>query len=148
MKKLILSFIIAVAAISAHSQILKPVTWSYAAKKTSATEATIFMKATIDAGWHIYSQNLKDGGPIKTTFTFPAAKDYTLVGTTMEPKAITKHEDTFNMDVSFFEKSVVFQQKIKLKAGQTIVKGSVEFMTCDDKQCQPPEDISFSIPVK
>jgi hypothetical protein len=50
--------------------------------------------------------------------------------------------------VSFFEKEVVFQQKIKLKAGQATVKGTLEYMTCNDHQCLPPDDIDFSIPVK
>lgn len=148
MKRLFLVIAVSMFALAAHSQILKPVTWSYAAKRTSKTEATIFVKATIDEGWHLYSQNVKDGGPIKTTFTFPAAKTYTVVGKTIEPKAVTRYEDTFKMDVSFFEKSVVFQQKVKLTGKTAIVKGTVEFMTCDDKQCLPPEEVSFSVPVK
>ncbi|WP_316847812.1 protein-disulfide reductase DsbD domain-containing protein [Pedobacter psychrodurus] len=134
--------------LSAYSQILKPVTWSYAAKRTSPTTATVFIKAAVDQGWHLYSQFVKDGGPVKTTFTFPSSAAYTLVGTTTEPKAITKYESTFKMDVSYFEKSVVFQQKIKLKGKTAAVKGSVEFMVCDDKQCLPPEQVDFSIPVK
>jgi hypothetical protein len=52
------------------------------------------------------------------------------------------------MNVSFFEKSVIFQQKVKLKAGQATVKGTLEYMTCNDKQCLPPETIAFSIAVK
>jgi thiol:disulfide interchange protein DsbD len=52
------------------------------------------------------------------------------------------------MEVGFFVNSVIFQQKIKLKAGQTTVSGQLEFMTCNDMQCLPPEDIDFSIPVK
>jgi hypothetical protein len=148
MKKLVLFLAVTAFTLSAHSQILKPVTWSYAAKKTSKTEAVIFMKATIDEGWHLYSQNVKDGGPVKTTFTFPASKAYTLVGKTVEPKGTTRFEDTFKMDVTFFEKSVIFQQKIKLNGAAATVKGSVEFMTCDDKQCLPPEEINFSIAVK
>ena len=148
MKKLLLVLAMSIFGMAAHSQILKPVTWSYAAKRTSKTEATVFIKATIDAGWHLYSQNVKDGGPVKTTFTFPANSAYTVVGKTIEPKAITRFEDTFKMDVSFFEKTAVFQQKVKLKGTSAVVKGTVEFMTCDDKQCLPPEEISFSIPVK
>lgn len=148
MKKLFLFLAVSAFTFSAHSQILNPVTWSYGAKRTGKNEATVFLKATIDNGWHIYSQNMQDGGPIKTSFTFPAAKEYTLVGKTMEPKAITKYEETFKMNVSFFEKSVVFQQKIKLKGAKAIVKGTLTYMTCDDKQCQPPEEVNFSIPVK
>jgi len=134
-------------SLSASSQILKPVKWSYAAKKTSATEATLFIKATIEDGWHIYSQNMADGGPVKTTFTFPTSKVYKLVGKTIEPKPITKFEKSFEMNVSYFEKSAIFQQKIKLIGKNPTVKGSLEFMVCDDQQCLPPETVEFSIPV-
>lgn len=148
MKRIILFTAVTLFAFAAQSQILKPVTWSYAAKKTSATEATVFIKATIDEGWHLYSQTVKDGGPVKTTFTFPASSSYTLVGKTLEPKSISRYEETFSMNVNFFEKTALFQQKVKLKGKTAVVKGTVEFMTCDDKQCLPPEQINFSIPVK
>ncbi|WP_426330097.1 protein-disulfide reductase DsbD domain-containing protein [Pedobacter sp. R-06] len=149
MKKITFLFcVVCLISLSAYSQILKPVTWSYAAKKTGPTTATVFIKATVDQGWHLYSQFVKDGGPVKTTFTFPSSGTYSLVGSTTEPKAVTKYEPTFKMDVSYFEKSVVFQQKIKLKGKTAAVKGSVEFMVCDDKQCLPPEQVDFSIPVK
>lgn len=132
----------------ASAQILKPVKWSYAAKKISATEAVVLIKATIDEGWHVYSQAVKEGGPVKTTFTFPAAATYTLIGRTIEPKPKTRFEQAFNMEVSFFEHEVIFQQKIRLKAARVRVKGQLEYMTCNDKQCLPPEDIEFSIIVK
>ena len=148
MKKLILFAAASLFTLAAHSQILKPVTWSYAAKRTSKTEAIVYIKATIDEGWHLYSQHIKEGGPVKTTFTFPASKEYTLVGKTAEPKAVNRYEDTFKMNVLFFEKTALFQQKVKLKGAKATVKGTVEFMTCDDKQCLPPEEIIFSVPVK
>lgn len=149
MKKitLVLSMVFLTIA-GAFAQIEKPVTWSYAAKKTSKTEAVLYIKATIEDRWHIYSQNIKDGGPVKTTFTFSPSKDFSLLGKTTEPKAIVKYESTFKMNVSYFEKSVVFQQKIKLNKATTVVKGKVEFMVCNDKQCLPPEEVEFSVPVK
>ncbi|MCC8426883.1 protein-disulfide reductase DsbD domain-containing protein [Mucilaginibacter sp. UR6-11] len=149
MKKSLLFVAIAILlGTQLHAQILTPVKWSYGFKKISKGEAVIFMKATIEEGWHLYSQTLKEGGPIKTTFTFPASKSYALVGKTIEPTPITRNEKVFSMDVSFFEHSVVFQQKIKLKTGQATVKGTVEYMTCNDKQCLPPETIEFSVAVK
>jgi len=148
MKNVILAVLVLFTALTAKSQILKPVTWSYAFKKTSAAEATVYIKATIDNGWHVYSQNVKEGGPIKTTFTFAKSPAYSLVGATTEPKPITKFEKTFDMDVSYFEKTVLFSQKVKLTGKTAVVKGTVEFMTCDDHQCLPPEEISFSVSVK
>jgi DsbC/DsbD-like thiol-disulfide interchange protein len=148
MKNLILLTVGLLFSLTASSQILKPVKWSYAAKKTSKTEATLFLKATIDEGWHLYSQNMADGGPVKTSFNFAASKAYKPVGKTVEPKGIVKFEKSFDMNVIYFEKSVVFQQKVKLTGANATVKGTLEYMVCDDSQCLPPETVEFSIPVK
>ena len=149
MKKSILILALFIfGATTAFAQLENPVSWSYVAKKTSKNEATIYIKASIDKGWHIYSQNLKPGGPTKTIFTFAPSKDFTLVGKTIEPKAITEYEKVFKMNVSYFEDEVVFQQKIKLNKATTAVKGSVEFMVCNDKSCLPPAEVTFTIPVK
>ena len=148
MKKLLLLAIVLVMSSGAFAQIESPVKWAYGAKRISATEAVIFLRATIDDGWHIYSLNVKDGGPIKTSFTFPASKDYTLVGTPSEPTPLSKYEPSFKMDVTYFEKTVTFQQKIKLKTtGATVVKGSLEYETCNDRKCLPPDDVDFSITI-
>ncbi len=133
---------------AAMAQIVTPVKWSYAAKKLNKNEAMVLIKATIDKGWHIYSLNVKDGGPEPTSFKFAPSKAYTIVVKTIEPKPLIKFEKAFNMNVSFFEKSVVFQQKIKLNAPSAVVKGKLEFMACDDHRCLPPEEVEFSIPVK
>jgi hypothetical protein len=130
-----------------HAQIVEPVHWSYAAKRTGENEAIVFFKATVDPGWHIYSANQNPGGPVKTSFAFNVSKDYALIGRVTEPTPITKYEPTSNMDVLYFEKEVVFQQKVKLKNTATAVTGKLNFMVCNDHQCLPPEDVTFSIPI-
>jgi DsbC/DsbD-like thiol-disulfide interchange protein len=148
MKKVLLAITALMITIGAKAQVESHVRWSYAAKKTSATEAVVLIKATIDQGWHVYSQNVKEGGPVKTTFTFTPSAEYTLVGKTIEPKPITKYEKVFSMNVGYFENSVVFQQKIKLKSAKaTAVKGKLEIMTCNDVKCLQPDEVEFSIPL-
>jgi len=117
-------------------------------KKNQQYRSCCVFKGDYRGGWHIYSQTVKDGGPIKTSFTFSPSREYSLIGQTTEPTPVTKYETSFSMNVSYFEKSVIFQQKIKLKsANVTAVKGKLEYMTCNDKKCLPPEDIDFSIPL-
>ncbi|MBS7564404.1 sugar transporter [Mucilaginibacter sp. Bleaf8] len=148
MKKLLLVAVSLFMTVAAFAQIETPVKWAYAAKKISATEAVVFIKATIDDGWHVYSQHLKDGGPVATKITFAPSGSYTLVGKPAEPKPITKFENAFKMNVGYFEKSVIFQQKVKLKSpGQAMVKGKVEFMTCNDHKCLPPDEVEFTVAV-
>jgi len=148
MKKVLLLMIVFMISAGAYAQIESPVKWSYAAKKLNNNEAVILLRATIQDGWHIYSQNVKDGGPIKTSFKFTPSNEYALVGKTSEPTPVTKYEDAFKMNVSYFEKTVTFQQKIKLKSNKaTAIKGQLEFMTCNDKKCLPPDDVDFTVPL-
>ena len=67
MKKIITTtfVLLFIALATTRAQILTPVHWSYGAKKTGKNEAVIFIKATIDDGWHVYSQYVKDGGAHK-----------------------------------------------------------------------------------
>ncbi len=142
------AIVLLVAATSVSAQIIRPVKWQFGAKKINKDEAVIFMKAVIDNGWHIYSQNMEDGGPVKTSFTFNPSNDFALVGKTAEPEPKVKHEEVFGMDVGYFDKEVVFQQKVKLKKGETTVRGAVEFMACDATQCLPPDEVTFAVAVK
>lgn len=149
MNKVILTCSLILFSISAaFAQLESPVTWSYAAKKINATSAEILIRANIDEGWHLYSQFLKPGGPSKTKIAFTKSKDFSLVGTTSEPKAITYFDKNFKMNVSYFADQVVFKQKVKLNAKTTVIKGKIEYMVCDDSRCLPPDEIAFSIPVK
>lgn len=144
--------------VSAQAQILSVVKWSYAAKKTSATEAVLYLKATVQPGWHVFSVNQKPSGPLKTTFTFSKSAEYALIGKVIEPAPITKFDQTFGIEVMYFENEVVFQQKIKIlrkalddKGGKNdglIVKSKVAFMACNESQCLPPDQIEFSLTIK
>ena len=152
MKKILFAFLITTitffVATDATAQILKPVKWQFGAKKLNDQEAVVFMKATMNSGWHIYSQHLEDGGPIPTSFAFEPATGYTVVGQPAEPKPLVKYEEVFEMEVSYFENEVVFQQKVKLSNGAAAVKGTVEFMACNATQCLPPDEVSFTVAVK
>jgi DsbC/DsbD-like thiol-disulfide interchange protein len=149
MKKLTLLIAVLFFAISgAVAQIHDPVKFTVASKKLNSKEAVIFIKATIQDGWHIYSQNIAENVPNPTVFTFTPSKDYTLNGKTAEPKPAMKYEEVFKMNVGYFKKEVIFQQKVKLNKGTTTVKGNVEYQACDKTQCLPPTDYAFSVVIK
>ncbi len=148
MKKLLFIALFSIISAAVNAQIVTPVKWSYAAKRISKTDAVVFIKATIDKGWHVYSQTVGEGGPVPTSFSFSPSKEYTLVGKTSEPKPVSKYDKTFSMNVAYFESSVIFQQKVKLKAAQTVVKGKLEYMACNDQKCLPPDEVNFSVAVK
>ncbi len=149
MKKLYPLIVVLMFSVVANAQIETPVRWAQGSKRINATEALVLLRARIQPGWHIYSQNVKEGGPIKTSFTFTPSKTYILAGKTIEPTPKTKYEDSFKMNIGYFEKEVVFQQKIKLRStSSTEVKGFLEYAVCNKTGCLPPEELAFNIPVK
>lgn len=148
MMKKIFSLLLIVFTLKAVAQIEEPVKWTYSAQKISDTEANLLIKATIDKGWHVYSQFIEDGGPVPTSFKFTPSADYTLIGKVSEsPKAVTAFDPNFGMQIAWHDKQVIFTQKIKLKNPKTTVSGVLEFMVCNDRKCLPPTEVEFSIPV-
>jgi thiol:disulfide interchange protein DsbD len=148
MKHFLTLVIMLIVCAGAFAQVENPVRWSYASKKINGKETMVYLKASIRDGWHIYSLTAGGGSPLKTLFTFAPSKTYTLVGKTIEPNPVKKYEPVLKMDISYFEKSVIFQQKIKLTAANvTSVKGKLEYMACNDHKCNPSEQIDFNIPI-
>ncbi|MGE8291551.1 MAG: protein-disulfide reductase DsbD domain-containing protein [Sphingobacterium sp.] len=150
MKKVVLMLaLIGFTISSVKCQIFKPVKWTFASKKINSNEAVIFVKATMDAGWHIYGLNVPQGGPEATKFVFTKSKDFNLIGKVLEPKPKSKYEDVFKVNVPFHDKEVIFQQKIKLNSSTpTRISGKVSFMSCDKTQCLPEDDYDFALVIK
>jgi thiol:disulfide interchange protein DsbD len=136
-----------ICGFASFAQIENPVKWSYSAKAVNDTQVELNIQADIQPGWHVYSQFIAEGGPIPTSFKFEKSKDYVLAGKVTEsPKATSSFDKNFNMQIAWHEKQVIFKQLIKPN-GNTTVKGTVEFMVCNDQKCLPPEEVEFSIPI-
>lgn len=147
MKKILVLLSFIWFSISVKAQIESPVHWSFSAEKINTQEAFLVLKADIDSGWHVYSQFIKEGGPIPTSFKFDSSTAYQLVDKVLEtPKALSGFDKNFNMEIFWHEKQVIFKQRIKLNQPTTIT-GSLEFMVCNDHKCLPPTEEEFSIPV-
>lgn len=135
----------------AFAEILEPVKWSYSINYLPNDEAELVITAKIDKGWHLYSQVLStDEGPVPTSFSFKKSEDYQRVGKVLEGKPITEKEPVFdNMELSYFANQATFKQKIKIKSDKDFtLKGNLEFMVCNDKQCLPPDVVDFEYKVK
>lgn len=135
-------------SVNAIAQIHNPVKWSTSVEKISDTEYELIATATIQGGWHLYSQTVPEGGPIPTTFTYNSDKNYLKKGNTKEEEGHTVDDKIFNMRIKYFDKKAEFKQRIKLKSKESFkVNGVVEFMVCNDTNCLPPteEDLVFSI---
>ena len=131
-------------AILGHAQIFDPVKWETSVEKLSDTEYYLISKATIEKNWHLYSQNVPEDGPIPTTFSYKNdGQTFKLLGNTIEEEGHTVDDPVFRMKIKFFENKAVFKQKIQVQQAIKSIKGSVEFMVCDDARCLPPNEVDL-----
>ncbi len=146
-KKITLSFLTAlVVSLSAIAQIENPVKWSYEAKKISDKVYDVYITANLDPKWHIYAQDAGEG-PSSTEVSFVKNPLVSLDGKVKEIGKLEKeYDNNFGSVLKFYSNKVAFVQRVKLRsAAATVLKGSVNFMVCNDKKCLPPKDVSFSI---
>ena len=145
MKKILFSLIVSFLAFAAYAQIQEPVKFKTELKNVSATEVELVFTASIEQGWHVYSTDLGDGGPISATFNTDKLTGAQLDGK-LRPvgKEIASFDKLFEMDVRYFEHTAQFVQKLKLTGGDYQVTGYLEYGACNDENCLPPTQVEFS----
>ena len=146
MRKILLLWGVCFCVWSIQGQFHEPVKWVFELNDLPSAEKEVLIKANIDNGWHLYDQNLPEGGPISTAITFQVLNGVELVGKP-EPsrKPVEIYDKIFDMDLRWFEKTITFVQKIKVNDFKKFsLQGEVEFSACNDETCIPPSRESFS----
>lgn len=146
MKKItILLSVLLFCLVGAQAQILEPVKWKTELKKISGNEAEIVFSATIDKGWHVYSVDMGDDGPVSASFHTDVLKGAQLVGKlTPCSKITTEYDKMFEMNLRFFEGTAVLAQKIKITGKEYALEGYLEYGACNDESCLPPSQVPFN----
>ena len=110
MKKLTTLFLLLSMAIASFAQLQDPVKWTYSVKDLNESESELVFTASLDAGWHLYSQYTDPAGPIAIYFEFTPSKDYKLIGKVQEPKPHEEYDNDFKCTVRSFSGKVTFRQ--------------------------------------
>jgi len=150
MKKFIICLSVILMAAVSDAQ-LNPVSWTFTTKKIADKMYEVHLKATIQSGWHLYSQAQPgDAIAIPTGFTFNSNPLLILNGNIKEIGTVEKfHDARLGISANQYSNAVDFVQKIKLKAiVKTNFSGSLEYQTCDDKKCLPPKTVNFTVAIK
>jgi hypothetical protein len=150
-KKLLNHFFLSLTCLALHVIYCNgqaPVSWKFEQGPVKDHQFTLFVTASLAPGWHLYSQSLKEGGPMPTRFTFDAGDDYRLAGPTEETGIAKKFiDDTYEMEIIWYTGVVSFRQKVILNEANAAIKGKVEYMTCNNEVCIPAEEV-FRIEVR
>ena len=144
MRKIISFLLLSFVVYALQAQIKDPVKFKTELTPLSDTEAEVVFTATIDKGWHVYSTDLGDGGPISATFNVDNKSGVELVGK-LKPvgKEVATFDKLFEMKVRYFENTAKFVQKVKFTGGAYAIEGYLEYGACDDESCLPPTQVPF-----
>jgi hypothetical protein len=151
MKRFLLIIVAFFTVAIASAQNINPVSWTFTSKKLGDKEYEIQMLATIQQGWHLYSQSQpEDAIAQPTSFQFNKNPLLDMNGKVKELGKLEKFKDkTLDVSANQYSNKVLFVQKVKIKGkAKTNVTGKLEFQTCNDEKCLPPKSVNFSIALK
>ena len=130
--------------LAAQGQMVNPVHFSSQLKMLKGNEGEIVFSATIDDGWHVYSTDMGNDGPISATFNVEKMEGVETVGKLQPRGQVTKQYDKmFGMELRFFEKKAQFVQKVRFTQSHYLIDCYLEYGACNDEMCLPPTEVAF-----
>ena len=125
---------------------MNPDKWTFSVENSSPGEATLIFRLNLDNGWHVYSQNTPDGGPLPMVYKFDPDECYILSGKCIEPKPHEEFDSTFGVTIYTYDHEVTFRQKVKISNKDCKVHGTIEYQVC--KEACIFKDTHFDIEIK
>lgn len=145
MKKAMTIAMLLLMVIMCQAQMADPVKFSAQLKTNGTADGEIVFSGKIANGWHVYSTDLGEDGPIQATFHVDKKDGVELVGKlTPKGREISQMDPMFEMKLRYFEHSVKFVQKVKFTKPKYSIKCYLEFGACNDQMCMPPTQVNFS----
>ena len=137
-KRLLFLFIaISLFVLGAQAQ----VKWTQSVKMTDDKNGVITFTANIDPGWHVYSNDMPDGGPIPLSIDWDKKDGVKLVGGLKPNKAPkSEYDEMFEMNVRHWDGSVSLTQKFTTTASKYNLEGTIRYQACNDQGCHSGND--------
>ena len=144
MKRLILFLFVGLLTLAAEGQMVNPVHFSSQLKTLKGGEGEIIFSATIDDGWHVYSTDMGDDGPISASFNVVKMEGVETVGKLKPRGEVMKQFDKmFGMELRYFEKKAQFVQRVRFTQQKYTIDCYLEYGACNDEMCLPPTEVAF-----
>ena len=144
MYRILFSLLAVIFSISVRGQMMDPVHFTSQLKMLDNGEAEIIFNATVDPGWHVYSTDLGNDGPISASFNAVKMDGVETVGKLKPRGNVTKQFDKmFDMELRFFEHKATFVQKIRFTKPQYTIDCYLEYGACNDEMCMPPSQVEL-----
>lgn len=119
-----------------QAQFEEPVVWESKVEQLVEDRYQLIFEADIATNWHLYSQFSDPEGAIPTEFVFDQTDSFKLVGNVTESESVVDYDQVFEMDLTYFNDSAIFQQQIQVLDDRlTQIKVEINYQACDDELC-------------
>ena len=126
----------------ALAQWADPATFTVSHKVVDDKEIVVTFKGKIETGWHVYSTDVGNAGPTAATFNIDNAKGLKPIGKLRAVgQPIRKYDNLFDAELSYFENSCTFVQRLAITEPEYSLKGYLEYGACNDRNCMPPTSV-------
>ena len=144
MYRILFSLLAVIFSIGVRGQMMDPVHFTSQLKMLEGDEAEIIFSATVDPGWHVYSTDMGNDGPISATFNAVKMDGVETVGK-LKPRGnvVKQFDKMFDMELRFFERKATFVQKIRFTKPQYTIDCFLEYGACNDEMCMPPSQVEL-----
>lgn len=136
MKKILYTLSFLLAVVVAQAQMVEPVHFNAKLNMLSGDKAEIVFSGTIDPGWHVYSCDINEDGPVKASFHAEKLEGVELVGA-LKPLGQVKEnfDPIFGTKLRFFENEGAFVQQIRFTKPHYKLSCYLEYGACNNKMC-------------
>ncbi len=125
----------AIEANTATETILQPVRWEVQVDEYGDQDYEITFTANLQKGWNLYSQGTEDNGPIPTAFYIQQGEEEVILPFQESGDLKEGMDPVFGVIVKKYDHGpVTFSNK---STGDQPLKGTIEYMSCDDTRCIP-----------
>lgn len=134
-KLFVLILLLYFTTLSLFSQILKPISWKFNVDSSLIERDSIVdltFKAYIEKGWYLYSTDMDSSRPMVTKFYFNNNQNINLIGEAIPIDRKQKYDSTWQAEVTYFNDSALFVQKIKILKSPSNFGGYISYQVCSD----------------
>lgn len=138
------TLVVLVLVLAAKAQMVAPVHFTATLKVLEGSEGEIVFNGRIDAGWHVYSTDLGNDGPISATFNVVKLEGVETVGKLKaRGDELKQYDKMFGMELRYFEHKATFVQRVRFTKPQYTIDCYLEYGACNDELCMPPTQVEL-----
>ena len=132
--------------VSGYTQFSAPqVSWDTEWEELGDAQYKLIFNASIEEGWHIFSQYSPEGGSQPAFFEFIETEAYQRIGPVIEPTPEAYYNDVFEITEQIFTEKVRFEQVVEVYDLTKPIEITLYYQVCKELCISASEDFIFQI---